>query len=145
MRAGTGAVLLALGIGLGSLGLGWFLWPPPDRGEFRVIRGTVTESVVCGPPTARDVVRIESPDGEEISAQLDGCGHRLGAELKVEVPDPMPAGEPLVTLAGTGVSTTSADGQRLGAAGVAVAGIAGALLAWRLRSGRRTPRRRVDS
>lgn len=145
MRAGTGAVLLALGIGLGSLGLGWFLWPPPDRGEFRVIRGTVTESAVCGTPTARDVVRIEAPDGQQVSARLDGCGHRLGAELNVEVPDPMPAGEPLVTLAGTGVSARSAGGQRLGATGVAVAGIAGALLAWRLRTGRPTPRRRVDS
>ena len=144
MRAGTGAVLLALGIGLASLGLGWFLWPPPDRAEFRVVRGIVTESVLCGPPTARDVVRIESPDGLEISARLDGCGHRLGAELNVEVPDPMPAGEPLVTLAGTGVSAKSTSGQQLGATGVVVAGIAGALLAWRLRS-RRIPRRRVDS
>lgn len=145
MRAGTGVVFLALAIGLGSLGLGWFLWPPPDRGEFRVVRGTVTESVVCGPPTARDVVRIESPDGQQVSARLDGCGHRLGAELNVEVPDPLPADEPVVTLAGTGVSARSAMGRRLGATGVTIAGIAGALLAWRLRTGRRITRRRVES
>jgi hypothetical protein len=65
--------------------------------------------------------------------------------LAVEVPDPLPAGELVARLAGTGVPTTSSNGQRLGAGGVAVAGIAGALLAWRLRKEFSADRRKVVS
>jgi hypothetical protein len=140
---GVSAVLLALVIGLGSIGMGWLLWPHAGGGVVRTARGTVVQSVLCGPPDARDVVRVELLDDREVPARLDGCGHRLGEVLTVEVPDPLPAGKLVARLAGTGVPTAMADGQRLGAVGVAVAGIAGALLAWRLRSDWSAARRKV--
>lgn len=140
---GVGAVLLALVIGLGSIGMGWLLWPHASGGVVRAARGTVVQSVLCGPSDARDVVRVELLDDREVPARLDGCGHRLGEVLTVEVPDPLPAGGLVARLAGTGVPPATVDGQRLGAVGVAVAGIAGALLAWRLRSAWSAARRRV--
>ncbi len=145
---GGGAVLLprVMGlvlIGLWSMGVGWLLWPPAGGGVVRAARGTVVQSVLCGPSEARDLVRVELLDDREVPARLDGCGHRLGEVLTVEVPDPLPTGELVARLEGTGVLTATADGQRLGAVGVAVAGIAGALLAWRLRTDRSAARRRV--
>jgi hypothetical protein len=131
-------------IGLVSMGMGWLLWPHAGGGVVHLARGTVVQSVLCGPPEARDVVRVELPDGRELPARLDGCGHRLGEVITVEVPDPLPVGELVVRLAGTGVPTGTADGQRLGALGVALAGIAGALLAWRLRSTWSATHRRVS-
>ncbi|MGH3781098.1 MAG: hypothetical protein ACRDRO_10855 [Pseudonocardiaceae bacterium] len=142
--AGAGAVLLAVVMGLGSLGMGWLLWPSA-RGVVHTADGTVVQSVLCGPFDAQDLVRVELSDGREVQALLDGCGHRLGEILTVEVPDPLPARDLVVRLAGTGVPTEPSDGQRLGAVGVAVAGIAGALLAWRLRSNWSTARRRVGA
>jgi hypothetical protein len=144
---GVGAVLLArvMGlvlIGLGSMGMGWLLWPHAG-GVVHAARGTVVQSVLCGPPDAQDMVRVELLDDREVPARLDGCGHRLGAVLTVEVPDPLPEGELVARLAGTGVPTATADGQRRNAGGVAVAGIAGALLAWRLRGGWSAAHRRV--
>lgn len=140
--ARVGAVLVALMMGLGSIGMGWLLWPPAGRGEVRAAQGTVVQSVLCGPPDAQDVVHLEFPDGRVVPARLDGCGHRLGEVLPVEVPEPMPAADVVARLAGTGVSAATTGGRRLAAIGVAVAGIAGALLAWRLRGGW-MPRRRV--
>lgn len=131
--ARAGAVLLALV--MGSMGLGWLLWPPAGGGQVRAARGTVVQSVLCGPPGAQDFVHVELSGGRVLPARLDGCGHRLGEVLAVEVPDPLPAGELVVRLSGTGVRSASADGQRLAAVGVTVAGVAGALLAWRLRGG----------
>ncbi|MGH3821410.1 MAG: hypothetical protein ACRDRA_00975 [Pseudonocardiaceae bacterium] len=140
--AKVGTVLVALVMGLGSIGMGWLMWPPAERGEVRAAQGTVVQSVLCGPPNAQDTVHVEFPDGHVMPARLDGCGHRLGEVLPVEVPDPLPAGEVVARLAGTGVSAATTDGRRFGALGVAVAGIGGALLAWRLRGGW-MPRRRV--
>jgi hypothetical protein len=142
--ARVGAVLLVVVVGVGSIGLGWLLWPPASSGAVRAAHGTVVESVVCGPRGAQDLLHVDLPDGRVLPARLDGCGHRLGEVLPVEVPDPAPAGEFVVRLAGTGVSTAAADGQRLGSIGVTVAGIAGALLAWRLRGGSITARRTLN-
>lgn len=142
--ARVGTVLVVLVMVLGSIGMGWLLWPPPGRGEVRAGLGTVVQSVLCGPPDAQDFVHVEFPDGRVIPARLDGCGHRLGEVLPVEVPDRLPAGDVVARLAGTGVSSATADGRRLGALGVAIAGIAGALLAWRLR-GRGVSARRVGT
>ncbi|MDT7712305.1 MAG: hypothetical protein QOG46_994 [Pseudonocardiales bacterium] len=128
---------------MGSVGMGWLLWPPAGDGQVRAARGTVVQSVLCG-PGAQDFVHVELRDGRVLPARLDGCGHRLGEVLAVEVPDPLPAGELVVRLSGTGVRTASADGQRLAAVGVTVAGVAGALLAWRLR-GSWLIRRRVGA
>lgn len=138
-RAGTVVVVLVMG--LGSVGMGWLLWPPESRGVMRAAQGTVMQSVLCGPPDAQDLVHVELPGGRVLPARLDGCGHRLGEVLPVEVPDPLPAGEFVARLAGTGVSSTTADGRRWAAVGVVVAGIAGALLAWRLRGRGRYARR----
>jgi hypothetical protein len=142
--AGAGVVVLVLLLGLGSMGLGWLMWPSA-AGVVRAGQGTVVQSVLCGPSDAQDLVRVELNDGREVTGRLDGCGHRLGEVLAVEVPDPLPARELVAHLAGTGVPTTSSNGQRLGAGGVAVAGIAGALLGWRLRKEFSADRRRVVS
>ncbi|MGH3773840.1 MAG: hypothetical protein ACRDRW_21035, partial [Pseudonocardiaceae bacterium] len=115
-------------IGLGSLGVGWLLWP--HVGIARAARATVVQSVLCGPSDARDVVRVTLPGHREVPARLDGCGHRLGEVLAVEVPDPLAEGELVARLPGTGAPTPTVGGRCLGAAGVAVAGGAGALLAW---------------
>jgi hypothetical protein len=137
---GVGAVVLAL-----VMGLGWLLWPPA-RGEIQVARATVVQAVQCGPSNAQDSVRIELLDGRVVPARLDGCGHRPGEVLTVEVSGSPPSGDVLsgevpsenvvAHLPGTGVPAATADAQRIGAVGVAVAGIAGALLAWRLRGHR---------
>lgn len=132
-------------VGLCSIGMGWLLWPPAGGDVVRPTRGTVVQSVLCGPSEARDLVRVELRDGRGVPARLDGCGHRLGEVLTVEVPDPLPPSELVARLAGTGVPTATADGQRLSAVGVAVAGIAGALLAWRLRIDWSAARRRVGA
>ena len=126
-------MLLAVLVGVVSIGLGWLLWPPAGGGQVRTAKATVVESVLCGPPNAEDLVHVELIGGRVLPARLDGCGHRLGEVLSVEVPYPLPAGEWIARLAGTGVSTVARDGQRLAAIGVAISGIAGALLAWRLR------------
>lgn len=123
-----GTVVLALAMGLGLL-----FWPATGSGEYRVALGTVLEPARCGPSDARDSLRVELPDGRQVSAHLDGCGHLSGEVLTVEVPDPLPAGEVVVRLAGTGVPAATATVQRLSAVLVAFAGIAGALLTWRLR------------
>lgn len=123
-------MILALGMGL--IGLGWLLWPAA-RGDVHVARATVVQAVECGPSDAQDGLRVELLDGRVIPAKLDGCGHRTGEVLTVEVSDPLPSGEVVARLPGTGVPVATADGQRIAAVGVAVAGIAGALLAWRLR------------
>src|SRR5205823_6476064 len=90
--ARVGGMLLALMIGMGSIGLGWLLWPPPGGGHVHAARATVVESVLCGPPNAEDLVHVELLGGRVIPARLDGCGHRLGEVLAVEVPDPVPIG-----------------------------------------------------
>lgn len=137
-------MLLALVLGLGSIGVAWLLWPPAGAGVVRAGQGTVVQSVLCGPSDAQDLVRVEMLDGRELPARLDGCGHRLGEVLAIELPDPLPAGELVAHLSGTGAPTTPSTAQRLGAVGVAVAGSAGASLAWRLRRDCSAARRRVS-
>ncbi len=123
-----------LALVMGVLGLGWLLWPGAKAGDVRMARGTVVQAVDCGPSNAQDGLRVELLDGRAIPGRLDGCGHSLGEVLTVEVPDPLPAGDVVARLPGTGVPATTAQAQRIGTVGVAVAGTAGALLAWRLRS-----------
>ncbi|MEO7196050.1 MAG: hypothetical protein ABIZ05_14770 [Pseudonocardiaceae bacterium] len=132
-------VLALVLIGLGSVGIGWLLWPQAGGGVVRAASATVVQSVLCSSSEARDVVRVELPEApqaaREVLARLDGCGHRWGEVLSVELPDPLPEGELLARLSGTGVPAATTDGRRLVAVGVAVASLAGALLAWRLRGG----------
>ncbi|MGH3913461.1 MAG: hypothetical protein ACRDTC_08630, partial [Pseudonocardiaceae bacterium] len=118
-----GGVALAL-----VLGMGWLVWPDTGSADYRLALGTVVRSVDCGSPEARDALRLELLDGRVLSAQLDGCGNRTGEVLSVEVPDPLPAGEVVARLTGTGVPAAAAAAQRLSALGVVIAGIAGALL-----------------
>jgi hypothetical protein len=127
---GVGAVLVLV------LGLGWLLWPSAGGGDVRMARATVVRAVHCGSSDAQDWLRVELLDGRAVPARLDGCGHRPGEVLTVEVSDPLPVGDVVARLPGTGVPAATADAQRIGAVGVAVAGIAGALLAWRLRRDR---------
>ncbi|MGH3930984.1 MAG: hypothetical protein ACRDTF_13520 [Pseudonocardiaceae bacterium] len=121
-------VVLAL-----AVGMAWLLWPHSGSTDYRLALGTVVRSADCGAPEARDALQIELLDGRALTAQLDGCGNRKGEVLSVEVPDPLPADQVLARLAGTGVPAATATAQRLAAVEVALAGIAGALLAWRLR------------
>lgn len=133
----AGALLFA-----SVLVLPWLVASSTSGGQ-REARGTVVQSVLCGSPSARDEVRVELADGRVIPARLDGCGHRSGEVLTVEVPDPLPPGGVMVRVAGTGVPAGGVSGQRLGTAGAALAALAGALLAWRLRDGHPAPPRRV--
>jgi hypothetical protein len=128
------ALVLVLIVGLGLLG--WLRWPDAGGSDFRAARGTVLHTVQCDRPDAQDSLRVELLDGREVAARLDGCGHQPGDVLTVEVPDPLPAGNVVARLAGTGVPVAAADAQRLAAILVAVAGVAGAVLAWRLRGDR---------
>ncbi|MGH3904720.1 MAG: hypothetical protein ACRDTE_11090 [Pseudonocardiaceae bacterium] len=130
----VGVVALALVTGLALVG--WLLWPNAGDENYRVALGTVVQAADCGVPDARDSLRVELLDGRAVPAQLDGCGNLPGEVLAVEVPNPLPGGDVVVRLAGTGVPETAVTVQRLSAVLVAVAGIAGALLAWRLRDGR---------
>jgi hypothetical protein len=133
----VGVVVLAVA---GVLALiGWLLWPNAGDENFRIAQGTVLQQAQCGPPDARDVVRLDQNDGRTTVARLDGCGNRPGEVLTVEVPDPLPGGDVVVRLAGTGVPATAATGQRLAAVLAGSAGIAGAVLAWRLHHGRVSP------
>ena len=131
-----GALALVLVLGL-ALGGGLLLWPDTADDDYRVALGTVVQSADCGQPGARDSLRVELLDGQAVQAQLDGCGNLPGEVLAVEVPNPLPPGDVVVRLAGTGVPAATATAQRISAVLVAVAGIAGALLAWRLRHERR--------
>lgn len=124
----VGSVVLAL-----VTALGWLLWPDSTGADYRLALGTVVRSADCGRPDARDSLHIELPDGRALPAQLDGCGNRPGEVLSVEVPDPLPPGQVVARLVGTGVPAAATTIQRLSAVGVAGAGIAGAVLAWRLR------------
>lgn len=130
----AGVVALALVTALGMLG--WLLWPDAEAGDYRIALGTVAAQADCTRPGARDSLQVQLPDGRVVPAELDGCGNRRGEVLTVEVPDPLPANDVVVRLAGTGVPAATATAQRVSAIGVAVAGAAGALLAWRLRHGR---------
>ena len=133
----VGALVLALA---GMLALvGWLLWPDVGSENFRLAQGTVLQQAQCGPPGARDSVRLDLNDGRTTVARLDGCGNHPGEVLTVEVPDPLPAGDVVVRLAGTGVPATAATAQRLAAVLAGGAGIAGAVLAWRLHRGRVSP------
>lgn len=130
------AVAAALAVGLALVG--WLLlWPDTAEGDYRVALGTVVQSADCERPDAQDLLRVELLDGHTVQARLDGCGNLPGEVLAVEVPNPLPAGDVVVRLAGTGVTPSAATAQRVSAVLVAVAGIAGALLAWRLRHERR--------
>jgi hypothetical protein len=125
--------------------MGWLLWPHASGGDVRAAHGVVVQAVLCSSSDARDLLSVELLDGSVVPARLDGCGHRPGEVLSVEMPDPLPAGDVVARLAGTGVPTVTVAGQRIGAVGVGIAGIAGALLAWRLRSDAGAARRRVAS
>ncbi|MGH4025904.1 MAG: hypothetical protein ACRDRV_15110 [Pseudonocardiaceae bacterium] len=127
-----GAVSLALVVGLALAG--WLLlWPDTTDDDYRVALGTVVQPADCGQPDAQDSLRVELLDGHAVQARLDGCGNLPGEVLAVEVPNPLPTGDVVVRLAGTGVPAAAATAQRVSAVLLAVAGIAGALLAWRLR------------
>ncbi|MDQ3887225.1 MAG: hypothetical protein M3308_09550 [Actinomycetota bacterium] len=127
--AGVLALVLAAVLAV----IGWLLWPAEASPNYRPAQATVVQGAECGGSNARDVVRLEF-DGRTTMAKLDGCGHRTGDVLAVEVPQPVPAGELTVRLAGTGVSVESIIERRLAAVLTVLAGAAGATLAWRVRT-----------
>lgn len=132
-RTSTG--LLALVVAVALAGVCWLLWPAGPESGYRPAEATVVQPAECGSQTrSRDVVRVVL-DGRPVLAVLDGCGNRQGEVLDVEVAPAEPGGTPDVRLAGTGVTAESATAQRVAAVLAAVAGAAGAVLAWRLRSG----------
>ncbi len=138
-RTSTG--LLALVVVVAMAGVSWLLWPASPESGYRAAEATVVQPAECGSDTrSRDVVRVVL-DGRQVLAVLDGCGNRQGEVLDVEVAPAEPGGTPEVRLAGTGVTAESTTAQRMAAVLAAVAGAAGAVLAWRLRSGWRRPAR----
>jgi len=125
--------MLALALVSVLAGIGWLLWPGAASTSYRPAQATVVQAAACGWPEARDVVRLEV-GGRSTVVVLDGCGHPPGEVLAVEVPQPAPAGELTVRLAGTGVSAGSIVERRLAAVLTVLAGAAGAVLAWRVRT-----------
>lgn len=125
--------MLALAIVAVLAVFGWLLWPGEAFTTYRPAQATVVQAAECGGSEARDVVRLEFR-GRTTVTELDGCGHRPGQVLAVEVPQPAPAGELTVRLAGTGVSVGSITQRRLAAVLTVLAGAAGAVLAWRVRT-----------
>ncbi len=112
-------------------GLGWLLWPTATASHTSV-RATVVEPADCGGGDAdHDVVRFEL-GGRKVRAELDGCGHRAGTQIVVEIPDTAVHDGMTVALAGTGVSAGALAAQRLASVLLVLAGAAGALLAWHL-------------
>lgn len=125
------AGVLALALVTVLAAIGWLLWPSEALPSYRPAQAIVVQAAECG-SDARDVVRLVS-GGRSTVAELDGCGHRRGEALAVEVPQPAPAGTLTVRLAGTGVSVRSITERRLAAVLTVLAGAAGAVLAWRVR------------
>ncbi|MGH3980086.1 MAG: hypothetical protein ACRDRZ_13975 [Pseudonocardiaceae bacterium] len=133
-RSSTGptAGILALAVAVVLVVVGWLLWPDGEGAVYRAARATVVQAADCGPGGGRDTVLIDL-DGIAVRAELDGCGHRPGEVVTVEVPEAAALRNGMtVRLAGTGVSTGMATEQRLAAVGAVLAGAAGAMLAWRL-------------
>jgi len=129
--AGIGTVLTVVVVAVLAV-VGWLLWPAGDPASYRPAEATVVEAAACGSAEGRDVVRVDLGP-RTVRAELDGCGHRRGEVLVVEVPVRTPAGGLTVRMAGTGVDTESIIEQRLAAVLAMMAGAAGALLAWQLR------------
>lgn len=125
------AALVLVVTGLLAL-IGWSAWPAAPPSAPRTARASVVEPAPCSPGPGRDRVLVELLDGSTVAAQLDGCGHRAGEVLVVEVPDSLPADGAVVRLAGTGVSDGTRRVARVGALLLVGAGAAGALLAARL-------------
>jgi hypothetical protein len=133
---GTGwpAALLTLAVATMLGALAWLLWPaatPPTVSA----PATVLESAPCGGRAGGDVVSVEV-HGRVVRAELDGCGHRPGVQLTVEVPvgDAAALHDGMtVALAGTGTPPAAATAQRIAAVLLALAGAAGAVLGWRAR------------
>lgn len=129
------AGLLALAVATVLAGLAWLLWPAGVH-AVTPAPATVLEPASCAVPGGRDIVSVEL-DGRSVRAELDGCGHRAGARLTVEVPgDGAAAVRPGMTvqLAGTGTPARAVTAQRAAAVLLALAGAAGAVLGWRVRS-----------
>lgn len=136
MPAVTGSgTVLTLAVVAALAVLGWLLWPDGDPAGYRPAEATVVRPTACGSSQGGDVVRVDL-GGRIVQAELDGCGHRRGEVLAVEVPEVAPPGGLTVRLAGTGVTAASIAEQRLAAVLAVLAGAAGALLAWRLRDRR---------
>lgn len=117
--------------------LAWLLWPAGTE-PHTPAPATVLESTSCGGSAGGDILSVEF-HGRSVRAQLDGCGHRPGAQLTVLVPlgDAAAIHDGMtVALAGTGAPPGAATAQRLAAVLLALAGAAGAVLGWRIRSGK---------
>ncbi len=123
------AALLTLAVATMLAALAWLLWPAGTAPHTRV-PATVLESSPCGEPAGGDVLSIEFR-GRSVRAQLDGCGHRPGAQLTVRLPvgdDAAVHDGMTVQLAGTGPPPGATTAQRLAAVLLALAGAAGAAL-----------------
>lgn len=96
-------ILLIVGlVGIGAAVASW--WPLPSalhlpHGVTRA-SATVLTSAPCGPQNARDEVEVRL-DGRTQKAQLDGCGHREGEVLDVDVPANAPQDGLVVQISGT--------------------------------------------
>ena len=78
-RTSTGpAGVLALALVAVLAAIGWLLWPGEALPTYRPAQAIVVQAAECGGSDARDVVRLEF-GGRPAVAELDGCGHRLGA------------------------------------------------------------------
>lgn len=136
--------MLGVLAGLGLVLLGTVTWllvtgePAAESAPAgsRRVPATVVQSNPCGRPEARDVVEVPV-DGVPRPAVLDGCGHRVGTPLEVEIAEPPPEGQLTARLPGTGSPATGpGPAAQTTAVLAALAGLAGALLVFMLRRSR---------
>ncbi|GDY33100.1 hypothetical protein GTS_47330 [Gandjariella thermophila] len=108
-----------------AVGVALVVWWPGSGGatRTRTVSATVVAASSCQGPNAYDTVEL-TIDGQKKRARLDGCGHREGDVLNVDVPQSS-GGDLLVQPSGAAPVGSGVSG-RLSALLVSVAALAGA-------------------
>jgi hypothetical protein len=136
-------VLILVVVGLVGVGAAVAaLWPLPSAlrlahsdSSTRRATATVLTSVPCGPPDARDEVEVRWADHAQ-KAQLDGCGHRQGEVIEVDVPVNPPANGLIVRIAGTSATGSGVLHRRFSVVLLVLSAVSGATYAYLIRARR---------
>lgn len=120
-----------------GVGVALAVWWPGSGGATRArsVSATVVSASSCQGPNAYDTVEL-TIDGQQERARLDGCGHREGDVITVDVPRST-GGDLLVQPSGA-TPVGSGIAGRLSALLVSIAALAGAGYAHLLRRRRLT-------
>jgi hypothetical protein len=131
VRRGPSRWLIAAAAALVVVGVALAVWwPGSGSAESRTVSATVVSAASCQGANAYDTVEL-TIDGVKKRARLDGCGHREGDVLTVDVPQSA-GGDLLVQPAGANPVGSGVTG-RLSALLVSIAALAGAGYAHLLR------------